>query len=176
MKGGIIMENRRKRSFQGLKIEDFEGMHFSIVINAPKEKVWHTMLDLDTYKIWTEVFAPGSSYEGDWSEGSKMLFIGPDENGKMGGMVSQIKESRPYEFVSIEYNGVVKDGKEITTGEEAKEYAGSLENYTFKEMDGKTEVIVDLLGSEEIGEELKQYFQDSWPKALQKLKELAEKT
>jgi hypothetical protein len=134
------------------------------------------MLDLDTYKIWTEVFAPGSSYEGDWSEGSKMLFIGPDENGKMGGMVSQIKESRPYEFVSIEYNGVVKDGKEITTGEEAKEYAGSLENYTFKEMDGKTEVIVDLLGSEEIGEELKQYFQDSWPKALQKLKELAEKT
>ncbi|MGF7118626.1 SRPBCC family protein [Methanobacterium oryzae] len=153
-----------------------QKLNHAIVINAPKEKVWHTMLDLDTYKIWTEAFAPGSSYEGDWSEGSKMLFIGPDENGNMGGMVSQIKESRPYEFVSIEYKGVVKDGKEIITGEEAKEFAGSLENYTFKEMDGKTEVIVDLLGSEGIDEELKQYFQDSWKKALQKLKELAEKT
>lgn len=47
-----------------------ENQQFSIVINAPKEKVWHTMLDLDTYKIWTEFFAPGSFYEGDWSKKS----------------------------------------------------------------------------------------------------------
>ena len=152
-----------------------ENQQFSIVINAPKEKVWHTMLDLDTYKIWAEPFMPGSFYEGNWNKGSKMLFLAPDENGKMSGMVSQIKESRPYEFLSIEHKGVVKDGKEDTTGEEAKEWAGSHENYTFKEIDGKTEVIVDLSLPGEIDEELKQYLLDAWIKALQILKELAEK-
>jgi uncharacterized protein YndB with AHSA1/START domain len=152
-----------------------ENQQFSIVINAPKEKVWHTMLDLDTYKIWTEPFMPGSFYEGDWNQGSKMLFLAPDEEGKMSGMVSQIKESRLYEFVSIEPKGVVEDGKENITGEEAKEWAGSFENYTLKEIDGKTEVIVDLATPEEIEEELKQYLLDAWTKSLQILKELAEK-
>lgn len=147
---------------------------FSIKINAPKEKVWHTMLDLDTYKIWTEPFFPGSSYEGDWSEGSKIIFVAPDENGKISGMLSHIKENKPYEFISIEHKGIIKEGKEITTGEEAEEFAGSLENYTFNEIDHKTDVIVDLSGPKEIDEEMKQYFYESWEKALQKLKELAE--
>lgn len=151
------------------------NLQFSIVIKAPKEKVWHTMLDLDTYKIWVEPFMPGSFYEGDWNQGSKILFLAPDENGKMSGMVSHIKENRPYEFVSIETKGLFEDGKEITTSEEAKQWAGSLENYTFKELDGETEVIVDLSGAGEMDEELKQYFSESWQKALKILKALAEK-
>lgn len=152
-----------------------ENQQFSIVINAPKENVWHTMLDLDTYKIWTEPFMPGSFYEGDWNQGSKMLFLAPDEKGKMSGMVSQIKEIRLYEFISIEPKGVLEDGKENITGEKAKEWFGSFENYTLKEIDGKTEVIVDLTAPEEIEEELKQYLLDAWTKSLQILKELAEK-
>ncbi len=151
------------------------NQQFSIVIKAPKEKVWSTMLDLDTYKIWTEPFMPGSFYEGDWNQGSKILFLAPDENGKMSGMLSQIKENRLYEFVSIETKGVVEDGKENTTSEEAKQWMGALENYTFKEIDGKTELIVDLTGPGELDEELKQFFSESWQKALQILKELAEK-
>ncbi|MGB9938059.1 MAG: SRPBCC family protein [Methanobacterium sp.] len=143
-----------------------EKMNFSISINAPKEKVWKTMLDEDTYKQWTDVFMPGSHYVGDWSEGSKILFLAPDENGKMSGMVSKIKENRPYEYVSIEHIGEVKDGKEETT-----EWAGALENYTFKGVDGKTEVLVDV----DINEEFTEMFQDMWLKALQKIKELAEK-
>ncbi len=59
-----------------------QKLHFKIDINAPKEKVWHTMLDDKTYRIWTEAFMPGSYYKGDWSKGSKMLFIGPGENGE----------------------------------------------------------------------------------------------
>lgn len=151
------------------------NQQYSIVIKAPKEKVWHTMLDLDTYQIWTEPFMPGSFYEGDWKQGSKILFLAPDENGKMSGMLSQIKENRTYEFVSIETKGVVEDGKEITASEEAKQWAGALENYTFKESDGKTELIVDLIGPGELEEELKQFFSEAWQKALQILKELAEK-
>jgi uncharacterized protein YndB with AHSA1/START domain len=147
-------------------------LHYSIVIDAPKEKVWNTMLGMDSYQLWTEVFSPGSHYIGDWSKGSKMLFLGPDETGTMGGMVSRIKENRPYEYISMEHIGIFQDGKEDTSSEVAKEWAGALENYTLKEMGDRTEVLVDMDTSEEEYEEM---FQTTWPKALQKLKELAEK-
>jgi uncharacterized protein YndB with AHSA1/START domain len=153
-----------------------ERLRFSIVINAPKEKVWDTMLNEDTYRLWTDAFMPGSYYVGDWSEGSKILFIGPDETGKMSGMVSRIKINRPFEHISIENIGIVENGKENTSRKEAKEYAGSLENYTFKEIDGKTEVLVELYPVVDLEDEYKEMFQDMWLKALQKLKELAEKS
>lgn len=151
-----------------------QKLHFSIVINKQKEHVWNTMLNIDTYRLWTDVFAPDwpdSHYVGDWSKGSKMLFIAPDEKGQMSGMVSRIRENLPYQYLSIEHIGIVQDGKEDTSSEAVKEWAGALENYTFKEIDGTTEVSVDM----DIGEEYEEMFQETWPKALQKLKELAEK-
>ncbi|MCL4707410.1 SRPBCC domain-containing protein [bacterium] len=148
-------------------------LHFSITVNAPKAKVWNTMLDDKTYRVWTEAFTPGSHYVGDWSKGSKILFLGPDpKTGQMGGMVSRIKENRLHEYISIEHLGMVQDGQEDTTSEAVKAWAGAHENYTFKEKDGKTEVLVDMDSS---GGDFEEMFKDMWPKALQKLKELAEK-
>jgi Activator of Hsp90 ATPase homolog 1-like protein len=146
-------------------------LHFSILINAPKEKVWNTMLGEDTYRAWTDVFMPGSHYVGSWSEGSKILFLAPGETGEMSGMVSRIIENRPYEYVSIEHLGEVHEGKEDTSSEEGKRWAGAFESYTYKEKDGRTDVLVDT----DTVEEFEEIFQESWPKALQKLKELAEK-
>jgi hypothetical protein len=148
-----------------------EKLHFNIEINAPKEKVWDTMLDDKTYRLWTEPFMAGSYYKGDWNKGSKILFLAPGEDGKSGGMVSRIKENKKYEFISIEHLGIVKDGKEDTTSDAVKDWAGALENYTFKEKDGKTEVLVDLDSNEEYAE----MFNGMWPKALQNLKEISEK-
>ncbi|OGU30545.1 MAG: ATPase [Ignavibacteria bacterium GWA2_35_9] len=147
-----------------------EKLHFKIDINSPKENVWNTMLDDKTYRAWTEAFAPGSYYKGDWNKDSKILFLAPGEKGEMG-MVSRIKENRKYEFISIEHLGVVNEGKEDTTSDEVKGWAGALENYTFKEKDGLTEVLVDM----DINDEYKDMFEGMWPKALQKLKELSEK-
>lgn len=86
-------------------------------------------------------------------------------------MVSRIKENRLYEYISIEHLGVVNDGKEDTTSEAVKQWAGSLENYTLKESKGKTELLVDM----DINDDYKEMFEGMWPKALQKLKEVAEK-
>lgn len=129
------------------------------------------MLDEDSYRVCTEAFTPGSSYVGDWSKGSKILFLAPDESGNLSGMVSRIKENQQYRYISIEHIGIVQDGKEDTTSESVKTWAGALENYTFKETDGATELVVDL----DTDEEYKDMFQNIWPKALQKLKELSEK-
>lgn len=150
-----------------------EKIHFSIVINAPKEKVYNAMLKEYPYRAWTQVFGPGSHYVGDWGEGSKILFLAPDENGKMSGMIARIKENRPYEYVSIEYLGIVEDGKEDTTSDEAKKVAEGLESYTYKDKDGKTELLVDIDVQEE--EEYVEMFQELWPQALERLKRIVEK-
>ena len=147
-----------------------EKLNFSIEIKAPKEKVWNTMLEDKTYRAWTEAFSPGSHYVGDWNKGSKILFLGPGQNGEMGGMVSRIKENKLYEFISIEHLGIVQDGKEDTTSEAVKGWAGAHENYSFSEKDGATKDAVEMDSNEEYSE----MFNGMWPKALQKLKELAE--
>lgn len=149
-----------------------QKLHFSIVINAPKEKVWHTMLDDKPYREWTKAFNEGSYYKGSWDKGSRILFLGPDpKTGEEGGMVSRIAENKPYEFISIEHLGELHKGKEDTTSDKVKGWAGGHENYTFREIDGKTEVLVDA----DTVEEYKEMFEKMWPKALQKLKEIAEK-
>jgi hypothetical protein len=147
-----------------------QKLNFAIDINAPKEKVWYTMLEDETYRIWTEAFAPGCYFIGSWDKGSKILFLAPGETGE-GGMVSRIKENRPYEYISIEHLGVVQDGKEDTTSDAVRQWAGLLENYTFKDLNGKTELLVDM----DINDDYKEMFEDMWPKALQKLKQLVEK-
>ena len=149
-----------------------QKLNFSIVINAPVAKVWNTMLDDKTYRVWTEAFAPGSYYKGDWNKGSKILFLGPGENGESG-MVSRIKENRKHEYISIEHLGMILNGKEDTSSEEVKAWVGALENYTFKEKNGATELLIDLTGN--FADEFAAMFEGMWPAALQKLKELSEK-
>ncbi|RJP66593.1 MAG: SRPBCC domain-containing protein [Ignavibacteriales bacterium] len=145
-------------------------LHFSIIIDAPKEKVWDTMLGEETYKIWTEVFMPGSHFIGSWSKGSKILFLAPGDTGEMG-MVSRIEENRLHEFISIEHLGMINDGKEDLTSPEVEPWKGAHENYTFKNKGGKTELLIDT----DTVEEFKQEFEDKWPIALEKLKEICEK-
>lgn len=151
-----------------------EKLTFTIFINASKEKVWHTMLDDSTYRQWTKPFNEGSRYEGKWEAGSEMRFIGIDDNGKeSGGMYSNIKESRPYEFVSIEHLGMITEKGDVdTTSDEVKKWTPAFENYTFNDKNAGTEVSVEL----DISDEWKDMFNNMWPRALAKLKEIAENT
>lgn len=146
-------------------------LHFSISINAPVEKVWETMLEPETYQQWTKAFDGSSRYEGNWEQGSEMRFLGTGENGEVMGMYSRIKENRLHEFISIEHLGQIKDGQVDTDSPEVAAWAGVMENYTFHDHGDHTEVEVDL----DTVEEYADMFNDMWPKALQLLKELAEK-
>jgi hypothetical protein len=148
-----------------------QKIHISITINAPVERVWSIMLNDDTYRQWTSAFHAGSYYRGDWNQGSKILFIGPDENGGESGMVSRIAENRLHEYISIEHLGIYADGVEDTTSEEAKKWVPAFENYTFESVENGTKLIID----QDIDPEYKEMFEKMWADALEKLKELAEK-
>jgi uncharacterized protein YndB with AHSA1/START domain len=140
---------------------------FAITINAPKELVWRTMLEDETYRKWTSVFQEGSYAVTDWKPGSKALFLAPDGNG----MVSRVAEHRPNEFLSLEHLGVVKAGVEDVSSAEVKQWAGARENYTLRENAGHVTLTIEM----DTADDHQQYFRDTWPKALAALKDLSER-
>lgn len=162
-----ILDNFKKYAESYGKLE---RLHFEITIHASVNKVYKTMLDEKTFVVWTAEFNPTSRFEGSWEKGSKILFLGTDQNGKLGGMVSRIQENIPNQFVSIVHYGIVQNGNEVLSGPDVEGWAGSLENYSFSEVNGTTLLSVDM----DSNLEFKKYFQQTWPKALLKLKNICE--
>ncbi len=146
-------------------------MDFKIEINAPREKVWDVLFGEKTYPIWTTAFSEGSSVQTDWKKGSKALFL--DSNNR--GMVSKIVENVPNEFMSIEHLGMYDNGVEDYDSEHVKSWAGAKENYTLTDLGGKThlDIFMEMDESEE-NKQMIDMFAEMWPKALAKVKELAE--
>jgi hypothetical protein len=148
-------------------------LQYNVRINAPVNKVYDFMLGINniaTYEQWTSLFNPTSTYEGGWNKGDKILFVGIDEKGEKGGMVSEIAENILNQFVSIRHYGLLKGDIEITEGPEVEKWANGFENYTFEENNGTTTVTVDLDTTEDFVE----YMNQAYPKALEKLKEICE--
>jgi hypothetical protein len=151
-------------------LEKFELLHFEVCINAHPEKVYKIMLSEKTYEEWTSEFSPSSHFEGTWEKGTRMQFLGTDKDGKIGGMVSRVKENIVNRFVSIEHLAMIQDGKEISDGPGSYEWAGATENYSLFLENGRTLLAVDA----DCTREFVAYFMATWPNALKKLKSMCE--
>lgn len=146
---------------------------YKVNINKPAHTVYDKMLgltDINTYNGWTKIFNETSTIKGNWEKDSKMHFVGTDSSGNVGGMVSIIAENKVNEFVSIKHIGIVKGNEEILSGPDVEKWAGGHENYTFKNVNNQTELVVDI----DVVPDYESYFDDNYPKALEKLKEICE--
>ncbi len=65
----------------------------------------------------------------------------------------------------------MENNQELTEGPRIESWAPAFENYRLKEIDGGTEFKLEV---DTIDEEY-DYFMETWPKALDKLKEISEK-
>lgn len=139
---------------------------YNVTIKAPKEKLWNILWGKGSYEQWTAVFAEGSTADTDWQEGSRVLF----HDGKGDGMVARIAKRRDNEFMGLQHLGMVIKGQEITEGPEVDSWKGAEENYTLTEDNGSTHLQVDI----DITDDMLDYFDKTWPKAMDKLKQLAE--
>jgi uncharacterized protein YndB with AHSA1/START domain len=149
-------------------IKVMNKQQFRISISADAATVWHALFDDESYSKWTKVFSPGSKAVTDWKEGSKVLFV----DGTGGGMVSRIEKVRENELMQIHHIGLIKDGKEITDTPEAKEWDGT-ETYRLKPSNSGTDLEVELQFAK-ISQEFIDYFESTFPKALEELRKLAE--
>ncbi len=146
---------------------------YQVSINAPKEKCSDFMLglsDITTYEQWTSIFNPTSTYDGSWEKGSKIKFVGVGENGKRSGMVSRIAEHIPNGYVSIEHYGIFEDDVEITEGPQVESWAGGQENYTYQTDGDATKITVEV----DVTDDHATWFDENYPLALEKLKEVIE--
>jgi uncharacterized protein YndB with AHSA1/START domain len=139
-------------------------IHYQTEINCPKEQVFFIMLDKEHYREWTAEFNPTSHYEGDWEEGNNILFLGETEVGEKAGMYSLIEKLVPNEFISIKHLGMLEKGKETSFDDEI------YENYYLEDKNGSTLLKVEM----DTEDDWIEYFGKTWPKALQKLKEVCE--
>lgn len=142
-------------------------VHYTRTIRAPRSRVWKTMLEPDTYRLWTTAFTPGSRYEGSWATGERIRFLSPGGEG----LVAEIAEARPPEFVSIRHLGVVKDGIEDCSSPEVRKWAPAFETYALAEVPAGTELRVEL----DLAPEHEGTMADLWEAALDSLAALCER-
>ena len=135
--------------------------NFSVKINAPKEKVWETLWNDKTYREWTSVFSEGSHAVSDWKEGSSIKFLSPSGDG----MYSLIEKKTPYEEMTFKHLGEINKGVE-----ETKDWAGARESYRLEETNGTTELRVQVDSTDDF----KEYFEKTFPPALQVVKQISE--
>ena len=143
-----------------------EKLTFNTSINAPRNKVWEILWGDQTYPAWTAPFSEGSKIETDWQVGGRTLFL----DGSNKGMISTIAAKVPDEYMSFKHLGTIDNGVEDLSSDKVKSWAGSLENYTLTDADGKTSLLVEV----DIDQEYKDYMLTAFARALEKVKELSE--
>lgn len=141
-------------------------LEFTIDINAPAEKVWYSLWDEENYKNWTSAFCEGSYVVTDYKEGSKAHFLSPSGEG----MFSSVSINKPFEIMSFNHIGILKNFEEQPIDDETKLWSGCEEKYELSENDGKTTVKASV----DVIDQHVDYFDQSFPNGLKKLKEIAE--
>ncbi len=140
-------------------------MQFSIEIHASKVRVWDTLWQDETLREWASIIDPGTYMVGELKVGNEIQFIS-SQNGY--GVTSLVEKLRPSEFLLLRHRADTQDdGKR----EREKEWTGGEESYRLAEKDGTTTLTVAF----GVPPEMEEYFKANFPKALERIKVLAER-
>lgn len=141
-------------------------MQFTIRIQASRAKVWETLWQDDSFRSWAGLIDPGTYMVGNLKQGEEVQFISA-ENGY--GVTSLVEKLDAGEYLLLRHS---EDTKEAGEQQREEEWTGGEESYLLEEKDGVTTLNVAF----DVPLELKEYFEENYPKALQRIKELAEQS
>lgn len=161
--------DRKKGAFKPIQNTKhvMTSLTFTIQIKAAPEKVWHSLWDLETYKLWTNPFCQGSYYKTDsFTEGNKIHFLTPDGQG----MYSQIEKIEPYNYLAFRHIGNIKNFEELPIDSETEKWTNAMETYLIipEESGISLTVIADTVDS------FIDYMNKTFPLALNELKNISE--
>lgn len=140
---------------------------FQIEINAAPEKIWEVLWSDLGYRKWTEIFTPGSYAESeDWKTGSLVRFLSP----KGHGLYALIEEHIPNRSMIFKQLGLVNGGINQAIDAETAVWSGCKEIYHLDSSSSHPLLTVTL----ETQEESVNYFNEVFPKALARIRELTQ--
>lgn len=139
-------------------------MQFEIVIRAPREKVWATLWQDRTFREWADLIDAGTYMVGDLKEGSTVQFISAEGYG----VTSLVSALIPDAYVSFKHQA---DTQDEDSNSRDDQWTGGRESYTLMDDDSATTLTMSF----DVPVELEKAMRESYPKALQKVKELSEK-
>ncbi len=142
------------------------NMRHSIEINASKERVWKVLWDDQTLRDWANIIDEGTYMVGDLQEGNEVNFMSASGYG----VTSRVEKLVPYERVSFRQIADIKTGADGSLEKREKQWAGGTEDYVLEEHHGK----VTLTVTQDVPDELVDYFEKTLPKVLDRIKVLAE--
>lgn len=138
-------------------------MQFEIEIEAPKEVVWRTLWQDETLRQWAGIIDPGTHMVGELKRGNQVQYI----SGNGYGVTSLVEQLIESELLVLKHKSDTQDSGTRTRGDE---WTGGVETYKLTEKDGVTTLITTF----DVPLELEDYFKTAYPKALDKVKTLAE--
>jgi len=139
-------------------------MEYSIEIDASKDRVWETLWEEATFRDWSGIIDEGTYMKGEMKEGSEVEFISSVSGY---GVTSIVEKLQPEEFVSFRHRA---DTKETGQQTREKEWTGGVESYHLAENNGK----ITLTVKTDVPKEQEALFNERFPKALMRIKALAE--
>lgn len=140
-------------------------IQFSIEINAAKARVWETLWEDITFRDWANIIDEGTYMKGVMKEGNEIQFISSVSGY---GVTDLVEKLNPNDFVLFRHGA---DTKESGQQEREKEWTGGTESYSLAEKNGVTTLIVKT----DVPKEQEETFNIRFPRALERLKMLAEK-
>ena len=141
-------------------------LEYQIVINKPKEVVWDTLWDDQSFRDWANNIDEGTYLLGDLVEGNEVQFIS-SINGY--GVTSLVSKLIPNEYILFKH---ASDTQNKGTETRDKQWTGGSESYTLIEKDNQTLLII----RSEIPDDLVEYFNNALPTVLNRIKYLCEYT
>lgn len=148
-----------------------QKMKFSVEIKAPREKVWDTLWQDTTFRDWSSIIDPGTYMEGKLQEGNEVNFIGNSDGGANFGVTSRVEKLIPNKFILFSRIADIKVDKDGSIEKRDTQWTGGVESYELEESNGK----VTLSVTQDVPDELVEYFETKYPKALERVKILAGK-
>ncbi len=140
-------------------------LKFSIEIASEKTTIWKALWNESSYREWVSVFFEGSYVVTDnWKEGSKVHFLAPNQSG----IYSIIEKHIPNNIIQFKHIGNVVEGKEQSIDAETKKWSGAMETYRLTEEKNAITLEVEI----DVMDEHLEFMKNTFPKALNKIKEI----
>jgi uncharacterized protein YndB with AHSA1/START domain len=141
-------------------------LEFHIAINAPAAKIWKVLWNDYTYRQWTRVFHEGSYAVTDWKEGGAVQFLTPEGNG----MYARINVCQPEKYMEFKHLGHIKNFVQEPVTTQDNSWGDALETYLLREENG----ITGLTATADAVDNFEAYFQTTFPKAIELVKQISE--